>query len=340
LSATPIDPDPSPPSRPRIHILATGGTIAGAQAVPGGQGYAAGTFTVDALLAAVPDLAGIARVDGEQLVNIGSQDMNDRVWLKLARRLDELAALPEVDGIVVTHGTDTMEETAWFAHLAVRTTKPVVFVGSMRPATALGTDGPVNLRDAVALAADPAAAGRGVLVVLNDTIHGARDAYKVHASRVDAFRSPERGPLGRFEGGRPCFTLPPMAGSQGAFPLSDVQALPSVFILYAHANMGRELIDAALAAGAAGLVIAGVGNGNMTDPALDALQEIAAQGVAVVRSTRLSEGAVLRNGEVDDDARGFIAAREFKPGKARVLLQLALLSTRDPSALQAVFDRS
>ncbi|WP_027133900.1 type II asparaginase [Geminicoccus roseus] len=325
---------------PRIHVVATGGTIAGAQAVPGGHGYAAGAFTVDALLAAVPDLAGIAHVSAEQLVNIGSQDMNDRVWLTLARRLEQLAASDDVDGIVVTHGTDTMEETAWFAHLTVRTTKPLVFVGSMRPATALGADGPANLRDAVALAADPAASGRGVLVVLNDTIHGARDAYKLHASRVDAFRSPERGPLGRFEGGRPCFTLPPLAAGQGSFPLGDAQALPLVFILYAHASMGRELIDAALAAGAAGLVIAGVGNGNMTDPALDALQEAAARGVAVVRSTRLPEGAVLRNGEVDDDARGFIAAREFKPGKARVLLQLALLSSRDPKALQEVFDQA
>jgi L-asparaginase len=327
------------PALPGIHVVATGGTIAGAQTMPGGHGYAAGSFSVSDLVGAVPDLARIARVQGEQLVNIGSQDMNDRVWLHLARRLNELAIAPGIDGIVVTHGTDTMEETAFFIELTVRSARPIVFTGAMRPATALSADGPANLFDAVALAADPAAAGRGVLVAHDGAVFGARDVYKLHANRLDAFGAPERGPLGRIDGGRATFHLPAAPATfRGAFDIGSATRLPTVFVLHAHANMDGTLVEAAVAAGAQGLVIAGVGNGNMTDPALDALEAAARQGVAVVRSTRLPEGVVLRNGEVDDDARGFVAAGELKPGKARVLLQLALLTERDPKRLQALFD--
>lgn len=338
---TPLSPAAGPDaSKPRIHVVATGGTIAGAQAAGSPHGYTAGLFTIEALIDAVPPLQTVARLTGEQLVSIGSQDMNDAVWLALARRLNELAADPAIDGVVVTHGTDTMEETAWFIALTVRTDKPIVFVGAMRPATAISADGPINLFNATALAADPAARGRGVLVVLNDTIFGARDVQKTHTSRVDAFCAPDQGPLGRIENGRAAFLLPKGTDARpDAFDLGAVRALPSVLILHAHAGMDRTLIDAAVAAKAAGLVIAGVGNGNMTELALDALQEAARAKVAVVRSTRLQAGAVLRNGEVDDDRRGFVAANMLKPGKARVLLQLALLSTRDPAAIQALFDR-
>jgi L-asparaginase len=330
---------PAGAALPGIHVVATGGTIAGAQVKPGGHGYAAGSFSVGDLVRAVPQLDGIARIEGEQLVNIGSQDMNDRVWLQLARRLHELARQPGIDGIVVTHGTDTMEETAYFIELTVRAARPVVFAGAMRPATALGADGPANLFDAVALAADPAAAGRGVLVVHGGAVFGARDVYKLHANRLDAFGAPGRGPLGRVDGGRAIFHAPAAPSAlRGAFDLGPLTRLPTVFVLHAHANMDGTLVEAAVAAGAQGLVIAGVGNGNMTDPALDALEAAARKGVAVVRSTRLPGGVVLRNGEVDDDARGFVAAGELKPGKARVLLQLALLGGRDPSRLQALFD--
>ena len=322
-------------TRPLVHVLATGGTIAGAQDVA--HGYTAGSFSIDALLAAVPGLDHAAAIRGEQFVSIGSQDMHDAVWLKLARRLDALAREPGLAGIVVTHGTDTLEETAWFAELTVRAELPIVFTGAMRPATAIGADGPANLAAAVAVAADPAARNRGVLAVMNDQVFAARDVYKTHANRVDAFTAPERGPLGTVAGGRPRFHRPPDPRPHG-FDLAGHDALPKVLILHAHAGMERELIDAAVAGGARGIVIAGVGNGNMTGIALDALAEAAGQGIAVVRSTRLPAGAVLAAGEVDDAALGFVHAGELKPGKARVLLQLALLTGGGRAAIQAAFD--
>src|SRR5436190_24067597 len=157
-------------AKPKIIILATGGTIAGAQASTSDAGYKSGTFSVDNLIAAVPAMKDIAEVGGEQIASIGSQTMNDEVWLKLAKRINELLATPDVDGIVVTHGTDTLEETAYFLHLVVSSDKPVVLVGSMRPATAISADGPLNLYNAVGVAVDPQARGRGVMVVINDQI--------------------------------------------------------------------------------------------------------------------------------------------------------------------------
>src|ERR1043166_4767340 len=180
---------------PRIKVLATGGTIAGAQATQADAGYKSGTFSVDELIKAVPQLKNIAELSGEQVANIGSQTMNHEVWLKLAKRVNEVLA-GDTDGVVITHGTDTMEETAYFLSLVVSSDKPIVLVGSMRPATAIGADGPANLYNAVALAADPKAGGRGPLVVLNDTIHYAREAQKTHTTHLDTFKSPNRGPAG------------------------------------------------------------------------------------------------------------------------------------------------
>ncbi|HEX2528451.1 MAG TPA: type II asparaginase [Geminicoccus sp.] len=333
-------PTASPAAKPKVHVLATGGTIAGVQADPARHGYTAGASTVETLVEAVPNLQELAAVTAEQVVNIPSQDMDEAVWLTLARRLAAVTARPDTDGIVVTHGTDTLEETAFFVDLTVATFKPIVFTGAMRPATAISADGPLNLFNAVAVAAAPAATGRGTLVVMNDTILSARDAYKLHTSRVETFRAPERGPLGLVDTGCAIFHQPPPATRPPVFELGQRTDLPKVFILHAHAGMTRELIDAACAAGARGLVVAGVGNGNMTAPALAALAGAAAAGLAVVRATRLGEGTVMRNAEVDDDRLGFVVANEFKPGKARALLQLALTTTRDAKAIQAIFDRT
>ncbi|MFL5320683.1 MAG: asparaginase domain-containing protein, partial [Myxococcaceae bacterium] len=188
--------------KPRISIVATGGTIAGAQASSTDYGYKSGTFKVEDLISAVPDMDKLATLTGEQVANIGSQDMNDEVWLKLAKRVNELLASNKVDGVVITHGTDTMEETAYFLNLAVKSDKPVVLVGSMRPATATSADGPANLYNAVAVAADPKARGRGVLVVQNDEIHSARNVEKMNTTNVQAFASPERGPQGLVNTGK------------------------------------------------------------------------------------------------------------------------------------------
>jgi L-asparaginase len=326
-------------AKPHVAIVATGGTIAGAQTSPQGAGYTAGAFDVDILINSAPQITDIADVSGEQLVKIGSQDMNDAVWLKLAKRVNELLKRNEVSGVVITHGTDTMEETAYFLDLVVKSDKPVVLVGSMRPATAVSADGPGNLYDAVAVAADPEAKGRGVLVVLNDQVHAARYVYKTNTTQVDTFRSPDRGPVGHVETSDPeLFEVPGgKRTTQSEFSVEGVDALPKVDIVYAYANMGRELIDAAVKAGAKGIVVAGVGNGNMTAEALQALSDARKQGVVVVRSTRLPSGVVTRNAEVNDDELGFVASEELKPSKARVLLKLALTKTSDPIRIQEMF---
>ena len=328
-------------SKPRLTILATGGTIAGAQPKPGEAGYKAGSFSVDSLIQAVPGLKDRASVSGEQISNIGSQDMNDAVWVKLARRVNELQASPDCDGIVITHGTDTMEETGYFLDLVVKGDKPVVLVGSMRPATAVSADGPMNLSNAAAVASDPAARGRGVLVVMNDQIHYARETTKTNTTSLQTFSSPNRGPAGIVTFGKAQFYSPPTPRhtSGSVFAGSVPDALPTVSIVYSYANAGKEQVDAAVAAGAKGIVLGGVGDGNGTQTLIDALAAAARKGVVVVRSSRVGSGTVARNVELDDDKLGFVAAQELNPQKARVLLQEALTRTKDAREVQKLFDQ-
>ena len=321
-------------------MLATGGTIAGAQAKPGDYGYKSGTFNVEDLISAVPNLNKMALITGEQVVNIGSQDMNDEVWLKLANRLNAALNSPEVDGVVITHGTDTLEETSYFLSLVTHSSKPVVMVGSMRPATAVSADGPGNLYNAVATAISPGAQGRGVLVELNDEINYARNIQKSNTSSIQTFLSVNRGPAGLVNTGKITWFQPldKKFGRSSDFSVDGMTKLPRVDILYAYPNMSVDLIDAALRDGAQGLVIAGVGDGNMTQPALDRLAQAAKSGTVVVRSTRVGSGIVYRNNEVNDDQLGFVASGELNPGKSRVLLQLALTKTRDPGRIQQYFN--
>ncbi|MFL5320547.1 MAG: type II asparaginase, partial [Myxococcaceae bacterium] len=293
------------------------------------------------LISAVPDMDKLATLTGEQVANIGSQDMNDEVWLKLAKRVNDLLASNKVDGVVITHGTDTMEETAYFLNLAVKSDKPVVLVGSMRPATATSADGPANLYNAVAVAADPKARGRGVLVVQNDEIHSARNVEKMNTTNVQAFASPERGPQGLVNTGKiRWFEAPEKKHTaQSEFAGKTPEQLPRVDILYAYANMSPDLITAAVNNGAKGLVIAGVGDGNFTKEAMAALEKEAKEkGVLVVRSSRVPTGVVLRNNEINDDKAGFVASGELSPAKSRVLAQLALTETKDPKKVQKIFD--
>lgn len=325
--------------KPNVFIAATGGTIAGTQTNVELHGYTAGQLGVASLIAAVPQLRDIARVTGEQVMNIPSQDMNDAAWLKLAKRLEALESSTGLAGIVVTHGTDTMEETSFFVALTVDTPKPIVFTGSMRPATAISADGPMNLYNAVAVAGSPAARSCGVVVAFDDQIHSARYVYKTNTTRPDAFQSVDRGPIGTVDTGH-VDIFGTCAGSALQGPkvsIDDIRDLPRVEIIYAYAGMGRNLIDAAVAAGAKGLVIAGVGDGNITNEALAGLRDARVKGTVVVRSTRLVSGLTIRNAEVDDDAEGFVAASEFKPSKARILLQIALLKTSSIREIQKYF---
>ncbi|MFL5238145.1 MAG: type II asparaginase [Rhizomicrobium sp.] len=324
----------------RIRLLATGGTIAGAQAKPGDYGYKSGAFDVQDLISAVPNLNRLAVISGEQVVNIGSQDMNDEVWLKLANRLNAVLSSPEYDAAVITHGTDTLEETSYFLSLVTHSDKPIVMVGSMRPATAISADGPGNLYNAVAAAASPGARGRGVLVALNDELDYARNVMKTNTSNVQTFVSLNRGPAALVNTGKITWfqAMDKKQGTASAFSITGLTKLPRVDILYAYPNMSVDLIDAAIRDGAQGLVIAGVGDGNMTQPALDRLTEAAKSGIVVVRSSRVGSGIVYRNNEVNDDKLGLVASGELNPGKSRVLLQLALTKTKDARAIQQMFD--
>ncbi|RKZ14130.1 L-asparaginase 2 [bacterium] len=323
---------------PKVVILATGGTIAGAAATETTAGYESGQVGIDALLAAVPDLQNLAQCTGEQVANVGSQNMNDEVWLTLAARINELAKT-DVDGIVITHGTDTMEETAYFLNLVAITDKPVVLTGSMRPSTAMSADGPLNIFNAVAVAANPDAVGRGVMVVANDEIHAARDIIKSNTTEVSTFWSDDQGLIGNVRYGDTIFFRSAYSKHTSAseFSLDGVETMPRVDIITMHENVDGVLIDAAVAAGARGIVTAGLGNGNMTDAALESLAKAAEAGVVCVRSSRVPTGLVGRNIEIDDDGLGFIASYELSPHKARILLRLALLKTTDLETIQGYF---
>jgi L-asparaginase len=324
---------------PRVRVLATGGTIAGAQASATGYGYKAGTYDVNSLLRAVPNLDKLAVITAEQVANIGSQDMSDEIWLALGKRVNAVLAAPDTDAVLVTHGTDTLEETSYFLSLVTKSDKPVVMVGSMRPATAISADGPRNLYDGVAVATNAGAKAKGTLVVLNDTIHYARNVVKTDTTSVQTFASVNRGPAGVVHTGTVAWFEPMdrKLGKASEFSIETLDRLPRVDVIYAHANMSADLIEAAIRNGAQGIVVAGVGDGNMTAPALDALTNATRNGVVVVRSTRLPSGIVLRNNEINDDEKGFVASGELNPAKSRVLLQLALTRTRDPKRIQAMF---
>ncbi|HEX5650932.1 MAG TPA: type II asparaginase [Steroidobacteraceae bacterium] len=324
---------------PKVRVLATGGTIAGAQASATDYGYKSGAYDVNSLLSAVPNLDKLAVITGEQVASIGSQDMSDEIWLKLGKRVNAVLASPDADAVLITHGTDTLEETSYFLSLVTKSDKPVVMVGSMRPATAISADGPGNIYNGVAVATNAGGKGKGTLVVLNDTIHFARNVVKMDTTSVQTFESINRGPAGVVHTGKVSWFEPMdrKLGKASEFSIDTLDKLPRVDVIYAHANMSADLIDAAIRNGAKGIVVAGVGDGNMTTPALDALTKAAKGGVVVVRSTRLPSGIVLRNNEVNDDEKGFVASGELNPAKSRVLLQLALTKTSDPARIQKMF---
>jgi L-asparaginase len=325
--------------KPNIVILATGGTIAGAGATGTQSAYTSGAVTIDAMVNAVPGIQDLANIKGEQIANVGSQDMSFDIMLKVAKRINELLPTNDVDGIVITHGTDTMEETAYFLNLVVKSDKPVVLVGSMRPSTAVSADGPLNLYNAVAVAGDPNSKGRGVLVVMNDWIHGAHSLTKTSTTDVQTFMSPLRGLVGVTAYGKDdYYNVPSWKNTTASeFDISKVTKLPRVDIVFADVDMPPDLIDASVKAGAKGIVIAGVGNGNMNKASVEAAARAAKKGVVVVRASRVMSGLVGRNVEVNDDELGFVASDELNPQKARILLMLLLLNPRPLSEVQKAF---
>lgn len=328
-------------TKPRIVVLATGGTIAGVAASETQTvGYKAAALPVASLLAAVPELSRLADLRSEQVAQLDSKNMHAGIWLQLAERINHLLSGPDVDGIVITHGTDTLEETAYFLNLVVKSVKPVVLVGSMRPSTALGADGPMNIYNAVAVAASPVSRGKGVLVVLNDTINGAREVTKVNTFSLQTFQTPDLGALGYVQSGNVIFYRQPLRLHTVATPFDAavMKNPPKVLILYGYAGSDGDMVEAAVKAGVVGIVYAGAGNGSIPDSAAKALAEARKKGVLVVRSSRTGSGMVARNGDQNDDLNDFIVADNLTPQKARVLLMLGRGVSSDTKRLQQLFD--
>ena len=324
---------------PHVVVLATGGTIAGTADSGTQAGYASGQVTIEAMIEAVPGISALADIRGEQIANVGSQDMTFAIMIALTNRINELLADDAVSGVVVTHGTDTMEETAYFLNLTVNSKKPVVLTGAMRPATAVSADGPLNLYNAVAVAADPAAADRGVVVVMNDWIHGAHSLAKTNTTSVETFLSPINGLIGTVHYGKTQYFRRPFRRNTNTseFSVAAITALPRVDILYACADMPADLIDCSVSQGARGIVIAGDGNGNMNAATIASASRAAGQGIVIVRSSRVPTGTVSRNVEIDDDRFKFVVSDELNPAKARILLMLALLKDRSREAVQQLY---
>ncbi|MCD8167409.1 MAG: L-asparaginase 2 [Bacteroides sp.] len=326
--------------KPNIHILATGGTIAGTGASATQSNYTAGQVAIGTLLDAVPEINDIANATGEQIVRIGSQDMSDEVWLTLAKRINELLAQPDVDGIVITHGTDTMEETAYFLNLTVKSDKPVVLVGAMRPSTSLSADGPLNLYGAVVTASAPESRNKGVLVVMNELIIGAHAVTKMNTVAVQTFQAPNSGALGYIHNGKVFYdeiTLKTHT-SRSVFDVTGLNELPKVGIVYSYSNIDADMVTPLLSNGYKGIIHAGVGNGNIHKNIFPVLIEARNQGIQIVRSSRVPTGPVTLDAEVDDAQYGFVASQELNPQKARVFLMLALTQTNDYQQIQSYFN--
>ena len=316
---------------PVVRVIATGGTIASR---PGDD-----QLTGSALIEAVPQLAGVAQVEVEEFSRIGSSGMTPDHWLLLAKRINELLdAEPDISGVVVTHGTDTMEETAYFLHLTIKDLRPVVLTGSMRSATAISADGPANLLTAVRVAADTNAGGRGVLVVLNDEIHSARDVRKTDNNRIDTFLSAEWGALGVVDSDGVTFrrSSETLHTVQALPSVAGVEALPAVPIVADFAGNDAMVLRSWAQQGVAGIVVQAFGGGRTSPEMRRAISEIASEGIPVVLASRVPEGRVIGSGQQAQS--GVVAGGDLPPHKARVLLMLALLHSRDGTEIQAIFD--
>jgi len=321
---------------PKILILATGGTIAGTAGDAVRHDYRPGQLGIEEMLAKVAELGIPAQMTGKQIANIGSEDMNPAIWADLHRETCLAMSDSQCDGVIITHGTDTVEETAFLLDLTLPTIKPVVLVGAMRPADAVGYDGLRNFANALQVVSAPDAAGRGVLVVMGDKVIAARDIRKARTRGSEAFEGFPRASVGLVTpSALEWFGAPWRIDEAARFAFTP--DLPDVPILYIHAGITPDYVDRLVHANTRAVVVAGVGEGNMPDPVRQALVKLAAKGMPVVRSSRLEEGLVDR--EPEDDANGFVAARALGPAKARILLQLLIASgVNDPPTIQHCFD--
>ena len=325
-----------------MHVIGTGGSISAI-----GQSridfldynYGDRHYTIEEMLAHSPEANGLATVRCEQFTNVGSGEVGPEHWLDLARRINSIFDnSPETAGVAVAHGTATLEDTAYFLNLTVRTPKPVVVTGAMRPMTAMSNDAEVNLLDCVRVAASEDASNRGVLVVLNNQIQAAREVTKTSTSRLDTFQSADLGFLGYADSdGQVVFYRSPtrLHTHQSEFDVTRVQGLPRVDIALAYAGADATAIEAFEKAGCEGLVAAGLGSGGASKSFLDALGALAKKGIPVVASSQVGRGRVM--GRRTFTSRGLIPADTLAPRKARILLMLALTRTRDPAEILRMF---
>lgn len=338
LSAAALaQPAPTTTPLPRVRLIATGGTI---------SAHASGRLTGRDLLARLsPASARVADVDAEQFSNVPSTNLTLAQYASLARRIDtRFTEDPSLDGIVVTTGTDALEELAYFLHLTVKHERPVVVTGAMRNASDAEYDGAANLQAAIQVAADRSARGRGVLVVMHGAIHGARNVTKVDTEHIDAFISDPDGPLGSVSAEGVVFkqSTGRRFGRHGEFDAASLGILPRVDVLITYQDAPRDAIDAAVDGGARGLVVAGSGAGSLSGGQREGLRTAASRGVVVVRASRTLRGRVTAALLVEPDGRpnaqGHVAAGELSAVKARILLMLALTKTREPRQIQRIFD--
>ncbi|MEO6849811.1 MAG: type II asparaginase [Mucilaginibacter sp.] len=324
---------------PRIIILATGGTIAGKGTSASAAGYKAGVTPIKDMIAAVPGLDKLATLSGEQISNIGSQDMTVAIWLKLAKRINEIFKNNEADAVVVTHGTDTMEETAYFLNLTDRYDNPVVLTGSMRAGTAMSADGPKNLYDAVQVAANSLSKHKGVMVVFNGSIFNAREVVKTNTTHVNAFTSPNNGPAGQVLGKTIRYYTKELrdANKKTPFDVTGLDKLPNVAVVELYADISDVAVNAYVNAGVDGIVTAGLGDGNLNKINTKAVIQAIGKGVVVCRTSRVPSGRVILHDETDDAKLGTIVGDDLNPQKARILLMLGLTRTKDKAVLQSYF---
>ncbi|MFT4509585.1 asparaginase [Caballeronia sp. 15711] len=327
------------PPKARIVLIGTGGTIAGRGASPvNTSAYDCSVLSVDQILADLPAAAAVADISAEQLFQCGSENFGSEQLLQLGKRISLLLKRDDVDGVVVTHGTDTIDETAYFLHLTLKSTKPVVVVGAMRPPSALSSDGPLNLYNAIVVAASQAAHGKGTLVVANEEIHTARDVVKTNTFKQEAFSSPY-GPLGYIVEGKPAFyRLPARAHTvQSEWSIDEIDELPAVGILYAHGGMNEAMVHAMLNSSVKAIIYAATGNGNVAASVVASLVQTRERGIHVVRGSRTGSGVVIRNAAQPDDRYDWLVTDDQVPHKARVLMMLALTGEQRTRELQNVF---
>lgn len=323
-----------------IVIVATGGTIAGAGESATGAKYASSQLLIEQIASAIPGINKLADIKTDQLLNIASQDMDDESWLKIVKKVNDLLDDKNVDGVVITHGTDTLEETAYLLNLTVKSSKPIIVVGSMRPSTSISADGPINLYNAVALAANKEAVGKGVLVVMNDEIFAARDVSKIDTTKTNTFHANNSGAIGHIYYGKPQIYYSPTRINTKNSEFGDVKKLsnlPKVEIIYMYAGQNADMIDSLVESGTKAIVVAGVGDGNVYKTVLPKLIAASKKGVVIVRSSRGGSGFVEANTEINDDEYGFITADNLNPQKARILIKLALTKTADRGKLVEMF---